>query len=112
MTDGDAKTMKMSLWLPEQDRIVLAVVGKLAEEASELAGICTRIMIQGYREDDPNTGKPNLRALIEEIADVQATSEHAINYFGLDRDFIRQRMENKYHHKHRWHEMLKLNAQG
>lgn len=63
---------KISPWLPEQDRMRLAILGKLAEEASELAARASRCIIQGLDELDPDHGLPNSELLQREMADVTA----------------------------------------
>lgn len=59
-------------WVPEGSPLVLGMVGKLGEEASELSGICCRIVCQGLEGVQPKTGKTNRRALTDEIGDVEA----------------------------------------
>lgn len=59
-------------WKPEPDLMTHQVIGKAAEEASELAGILARILIQGLDERDPGTGRLNRDALVDEMSDVTA----------------------------------------
>lgn len=59
-------------WFPEPDMLTHQVLGKLAEECSELAKIAVRCMIQGIDESDPGTGAANREELRKEIADVEA----------------------------------------
>lgn len=68
MSDGD----HISPWMPEQDQLRLAALGKLAEECNELAGRAVRCIIQGINETDPDSGRTNHSELEREIADVQA----------------------------------------
>ncbi len=77
MTDTIKSTI--SPWMPEQDQIRLAILGKLGEEASELAQRCFRCIIHGLDELDPDTGRTNRVELEREISDVIAcivTSEN------------------------------------
>jgi hypothetical protein len=64
-------------WPGERNRRVLLSLGKLAEECSELAGICARIIEQGINECEPVTKVPNREALAKEMADVVATLQFA-----------------------------------
>lgn len=67
MADGD-----ISPWLPEQDRIRLAVLGKLIEELNEMSARAARCIIHGLDETDPDTGRLNRDELAREAADVKA----------------------------------------
>ena len=64
-----------SLWMPEPDTGLLQILGKTAEEASELAGRASRCSIQGMKGIDPKTGRTNREELLDEIADVLALAE-------------------------------------
>lgn len=105
MSEG---TERPSKWVPMTgiDLIDAAHLGKLAEEAAELSGIIARIWIQGIDERDPETGKVNRHALTEEIADVLAMSELAVERLGLDAEYIEQRKRRKKAMKRAWHAML------
>jgi NTP pyrophosphatase (non-canonical NTP hydrolase) len=94
-------------WIPETDHVTLAVLGKFAEELSEAIKIVTRCVIQGSGEADPETGTPNLVALREEIADVMATTNVAIEYFALNRDEIHARVQRKELHLRTWHDLIR-----
>lgn len=74
MTDEDLKAVDRhpSPWQPESRPRVLALIGKLGEEATELAGICARITIQGLDAPHSDDGRPNRVHLEDEIADVAA----------------------------------------
>lgn len=96
-----------SLWLPEQDRERLAILGKLAEEVNELGAAVARCIIQGAEERDPETGERNTEKLQDEIADVYAMSELAIEHFALDLTAINTRAVRKERMKRRWHEMIR-----
>ncbi len=62
----------ITLWLPENDLIRRQVLNKLTEETGELLQIVGRCLAQGVDKADPRTGKPNIEALADEIADVTA----------------------------------------
>ncbi len=63
---------EITLWLPESDLIRRQVLNKLTEETGELLQIVGRCLAQGVDKADPRTGKPNIEALADEIADVTA----------------------------------------
>ena len=70
LADGQTK---ISPWMPEQDQVRLAAIGKLAEESAELAARAARCIIQGgVDEIDPDTGRTNLDEIEREMADVEA----------------------------------------
>lgn len=94
-------------WVPMTDLIALAHLGKLSEEAGELSSIVSRCIIQGIDECDPETGKPNRQALLEELSDVAAMSQMAIDYFGLDTFEFCKRVDRKMKMKKAWHAMLR-----
>lgn len=104
MADG---TERPSKWIPTTDPVDLAHLGKLGEETAELSAIVSRIIIQGIDENDPETNKPNRQALAEEIADVFAMAELAIDRFDLDFKMISLRRSRKVQMKREWHRMLK-----
>jgi DNA-directed RNA polymerase subunit RPC12/RpoP len=99
---------QISPWMPEQDRLTLAVLTKLAEECNELAGRAVRCIAQGIDEDDPKTGLPNREELKREIADVIACINMAENFFGLA--FLSRRTAKKLDGYRRWHEMIRARA--
>lgn len=94
----------ISPWMPEQDRIRLAVLGKLIEECNELAGRAARCIIQGLDERDPASGLTNRAELTREIADVSACSEVAIEV--LDLTVSERRIMDKMRGFYRWHAMI------
>ncbi|MFC5421969.1 hypothetical protein ACFPOB_20615 [Bosea eneae] len=98
----------ISPWFPEQDRIRLAVLGKLIEECTELAGRAARCIIQGLDERDPATGRKNREELGREMSDVSACIETAerchIGLRGLGR------MADKRDGFRRWHELIRAGA--
>lgn len=95
-----------SPWQPENDKLHLAVLGKLGEEICEAGGAIFRCVIQGVDGKHPVTGKPNLEQLQDEIADVLAGVELAIERFGLDKTQIEVRKAFKKEHKKAWHQMI------
>ncbi|MBB3608629.1 hypothetical protein [Rhizobium sp. BK602] len=62
----------ITLWLPENDLIRRQVLNKLTEESGELLQIVGRCLAQGIDKADPKSGKPNIDALADEIADMMA----------------------------------------
>ena len=96
-----------TLWVPMSSKLDLAVLGKLGEEANELGNICSRAIIQGIDERDPETGVPNRTTLWKEIADVSALSRLARQHFGLNLTTILQRSDAKLEMKQEWLDMLR-----
>ncbi len=107
MKTEDIPTEPASEWMPEADLEVVAIVGKLAEECCELAGICTRIVIQGLHELEPRTGMPNIQALEQEIADVEAMIAHARQRLPVVQSLITDRANRKFNYKLPWFDFLK-----
>jgi hypothetical protein len=95
----------ISPWMPEQNRIRLAVLGKLVEECNELAARATRCIIQGIDERDPETERPNRAELEREIADVSACIETAVDMLHLNIDD--RRLRGKVNGYRRWHDMIR-----
>lgn len=93
----------ISPWMPMQDQHQLAMLGKLAEEAAELASRASRCIIQGIDELDPDTGRSNRDELAREIADVLACVEIA-HWYGVTPDGKRQR--DKVNGFDRWHNLI------
>ncbi|PZQ82691.1 MAG: hypothetical protein DI549_10970 [Ancylobacter novellus] len=94
----------ISPWMPEQDRIRLAVLGKLAEECNELGARAARCIIQGIDEADPASNRSNRAELAREIADVIACTEVAIEVLTLD--VSDRRIQDKMRGFYRWHTMI------
>lgn len=92
-------------WLPITDVQALKRLGKLAEESGELTAACSRCIIQGIDEREPTTGKPNREWLEDEIADVLTNIDIAVEYFGLDRSRIHERMRRKTTQLQYWHSL-------
>lgn len=95
-----------SPWQPENNKLHLAVLGKLGEEVCELGSAIFRCVIQGVEGTHPVTGKPNLEQLQDEIADVIAGTELTIERFGLDEAEIYTRVAMKMAHKRAWHKLV------
>lgn len=112
METEDIPSQPVSNWVPETDPLVLGVVGKLGEECSELAGICLRIAIQGVGGCDPETGKANMAALQDEIADVEAMIGCAKEWLRLNRSTIIERRLAKIAYKRPWFSFLRRMRDG
>jgi hypothetical protein len=107
MEDEDIPKATISDWQPLTDKHLLAVLGKLGEETSELSKILFRTIIQGgLDEKDPETGKTNRKAIEEEIADVRALIDHAETRLGLDLSRLASRRKRKFHYKNPWFNSL------
>lgn len=96
-----------SPWQPENNKVHLAVLGKLGEEANELSGSLFRCVIQGVEGKHPVTGKPNLEQVQDEVADVLAGIEILIARFRLDWAEIDERKQMKKAHKLAWHGLIR-----
>lgn len=92
-------------WTPISDPIDLKHLGKFSEELSECGSAVARCVIQGIDEREPSTGEPNRDWLTKEIADVLCNAELVVERFGLNRDFIAERVAFKREHLQRWHAM-------
>lgn len=97
----------ISPWMPDTDRLNLAVLGKMAEECCEAGNAAARCIIQGIDESEPVTGKPNRQMLEDEIADVLAVTLMASSHFGLDYPRILERADKKRQGFQRWHKMIR-----
>lgn len=97
-----------SKWVPISNKVDLAHLGKLGEEASALSGIAHRCIIQGLRngEANPDTGKLNIEALEDEIANVMAQCQMNVARFDLNKERIAIRAARKVRMKQAWHVML------
>lgn len=95
-----------SPWQPETSQYKLAVLGKLAEEGTEVATAAIRCMIQGIDECEPVTGKPNREWLEDEIADIIAQTRLAADALGLDVSRIMERAKYKQGYTGTWQETL------
>lgn len=91
-------------WHPMTDPVSVKTLGKLGEEGGELVSIANRCLIQGIDENEPRSGKSNRRWLEEEIADVFANSDLAIEHFKLNTTFIMARAAQKKAQLRAWHQ--------
>lgn len=107
MKTEDIAKAPASNWHPERNLEFVGMIGKLGEEASELAGHCCRIVIQGVFADDPGTGQSNVSKLQDEIADVEACIALVKARMGLDERAIRPRVSAKFDYKTPWLDWLK-----
>jgi NTP pyrophosphatase (non-canonical NTP hydrolase) len=92
-------------WHPMSDSVDLKHMGKLAEEAGELASAASRCIIQGINECEPVTKKPNKEWLEDEIADLLANIQLVTKRFQLNENRIIDRCETKIKHLEAWHKM-------
>lgn len=95
-----------SPWQPEDNKLHLAVLGKLGEEVNELGSAIFRCVIQGVDGVHPETGKKNLTQLQDEIGDVLAGIDLTIERFRLNPREIHRRKERKKAHKRAWHKLI------
>jgi hypothetical protein len=96
--------MSITLWKPEPDMLIHQALGKACEEASELANILARCLIQGLDQSDPGTGKANRRALSNEIADLDAAVQWLRELTGEEYD--EERADRKLNGFRQWQRML------
>lgn len=108
METADIPVKVASDWQPITNKHDLAVLGKLGEEAAELASAISRCIIQGLSECEPTTGKVNRVWLEEEVADVFALAALAIIHLGLDISAIMERQQRKIAFKAPWFEGLRV----
>ena len=92
-------------WHPIQDAVDLKHLGKLAEELGEGVQAVGRCIIQGMDEFNEKEGKPNRQCLEDEIADIEANIELVKERFGLDRQRMFNRAEDKKPKLRAWHRM-------
>lgn len=102
MKTEDIGTKSLSHWIPEQNIGTLALLGKSSEEINELGAIVARCTIQGVNGINPDTGEPNLDALSDEIADVNALTSLLIKRLGLNAEKIWERQAKKMVYKSTW----------
>jgi hypothetical protein len=106
-TEDIPEAEEPSLWLPEQDIETHQILAKLGEEASELAGICLRSLMQGLYGIDPDDGRQNREHLSDEIADVEALIQLAKERLQLTQGPIIYRSSKKYAYKASWFDAMK-----
>lgn len=101
------ETKALNPWQPERDLIMLAILGKLLEELGEATAIVARCVIQDVHESEPVTGKRNIEALQNEIADVYATMGMAQVHLALNDREMSQRVHRKQQHLLEWHRLIR-----
>jgi hypothetical protein len=94
----------ISPWKPEPNLLIHQALGKACEEASELANILARCLIQGLDQCEPVSGKPNRQALSEEIADVDAAVQWLRELTGVEYD--EARADRKLNGLRRWQKLI------
>lgn len=94
------------------DRLKLAALGKLGEEACEAGQRIFRCIIQGLFEFDPDTKASNKHELEKEIGDMEAQIELAKTYLSLNREYIEKRKNEKIAYTGRWLQALKEKYDG
>jgi len=104
MTDTAGNRRSDEPWHPITDKVDLKILGKLQEELGELQSAIARCMIQGVDECHPVTGKSNREWMQEEVADVLAGLDIAIERFhNFARKPINERRYAKREYLARWH---------
>ncbi len=101
---------RISAWMPEQDQLRLAVLGKLIEECNELAARAARCIIQGLDERDPDTGRMNREELGREMSDVTACIHMVEEVLPAKRS--EGRMANKREGFRRWHQLIEAGTKS
>jgi hypothetical protein len=102
----DHLRQSVSPWVAEPDPILRAALGKLCEEAGELIAAASRCLIQGLDGVEPETQRPNLRWLENEVADVTAALTVVRERIVFDHTRIEERTRLKADHFRRWHAQL------
>jgi hypothetical protein len=113
METDDIPVKHVSNWQPIIDKVQLALLGKLGEEAAELGVECcklnsiiSRCIIQGLDGENPATKQLNQEALEEEIADVRALMISISVRLNLSEEKMNQRMQKKIKFKAPWFDDL------
>jgi hypothetical protein len=104
--EGEDIPVQYTPWVPMTRKIDIKHIGKLGEEAGELATVCCRCIIQGIDEPEPVTKKINRVWLEDEIADVLTNIELVIAHFKLDGPRMIERARAKAVMLKAWHESL------
>lgn len=98
-------TGRISPWMHEPDPVLIAALGKLAEESGELASRASRCIVQGLDELDPDTGRSNREELAREMADVDAAQLALITVAPVPYDITRR--HSKFLGFTRWFDMIR-----
>jgi NTP pyrophosphatase (non-canonical NTP hydrolase) len=112
MNTEDIAARPPSPWIPERDPLTLAILGKLAEECGELSSRLARCIIQGTGANDPETGRSNVAHVADELADVFACMELAVEHLAVDEAEFDLRIMRKVDYLQAWHVMLRVEAVG
>ncbi|EHS53217.1 hypothetical protein PDO_1180 [Rhizobium sp. PDO1-076] len=96
--------MSNTLWKPEPSGLIHQTLGKASEETSEPASILSRCIIQGLNQGEPADGKPNRRALSDEIDDFDAAVQW-LRELTMD-EFNKERSARKVRKFHQWPRMV------
>lgn len=107
----DHLKQSVSPWQREPDPVLHAALGKLCEELGECTAAASRCLIQGLREVEPETKRPNVVWLGYEIADVLAAVEVLVEVANAGRtngilDISDARRRGKAAHFRRWHAQI------
>ena len=95
----------ISPWMPIDDKHDLALLAKLIEECNELSGRAARIIMSGWEEPDPKSGKTNREELRNETSDVEA----CITMLRRAKEGVEADIEREYKKVrgfNRWHKMI------
>lgn len=112
MTDEELEaTEQVSEWRPITNIYQLGLLGKLCEEANELGAACARSIIQGLDEQVPNKDYTNREWLENEIADVYALADAAVDRLKLNTIRIAARVRAKRTFKAPWFRWLLAEAE-
>lgn len=95
---------KITAWMPEQDRLRLAWLGKLIEECNELSARAARCIMQGLDALDPKSFNANRFELAREMADVTACIQFAEEQLGacVDQGRVTEKVGGYYE----WHKLI------
>lgn len=102
--------MSITLWKPEPDILIHQALGKACEEASELSNILARCLIQGLDQREPVSGKPNRKALSDEIADLDAAIQWLRELIGDEYD--EERADRKLRGFRQWQLLLEADIRS
>lgn len=107
MDTKDIPNSMPSPWIPEQDQALLALLGKLGEEAAELSARCCRAVISGADYCDPDTGRTNLAHIADEVADVQSLVAALFMRGHIDGEYVHDRQLKKMQFQGTWFNSLR-----